>query len=110
MVKFIGRFIDFLTLPDDDDHFIIEKWRKESDQADRLKELHRQSRKQTEKSKLKKSLKLEDFESPFSSHFASSSFETPLSSHRSLRKQTPLNDKAPLTHVKKSHPVMGLFF
>ena len=62
MVKFIGRFIDFLTLPDDDDHFIIEKWRKESDQADRLKELHRQSRKQTEKSKLKKSLKLEDFE------------------------------------------------
>ena len=33
--------------PDIDDHYIIEKWRKETDQADRIKELHRQSRKQS---------------------------------------------------------------
>ena len=46
MVKFIGRFIDFLTVPDEDDHYIIEKWRKEADQADRLKDLHREARKQ----------------------------------------------------------------
>jgi len=46
MVKFIGRFIDFLTLPDEDDHYIIEKWRKEADEENRLKELHRVARKQ----------------------------------------------------------------
>ena len=32
--------------PDVDDHYIIEKWKKETDEEDRLKELHRQSRKQ----------------------------------------------------------------
>ena len=48
--------------PDVDDHYIIEKWKKETDEADRIKELHRQSRKQTDKSKDKKSLKIEDFE------------------------------------------------
>ena len=35
--------------PDVDDHYIIEKWKKETDEEDRLKELHRQSRKQTNK-------------------------------------------------------------
>jgi len=35
--------------PDVDDHYIIEKWKKETDEEDRLKELHRQSRKQANK-------------------------------------------------------------
>ena len=39
--------------PDADDHYIIEKWKKETDEADRLKELHRESRKQTKKQKNK---------------------------------------------------------
>jgi len=39
--------------PDGDDHRIIEKWKKESDEADRLKELHRKARKQTNKKKSK---------------------------------------------------------
>lgn len=46
MIKFIGRFIDFLTVPDEDDHYIIEKWRKQADEENRLKELHREARKQ----------------------------------------------------------------
>ena len=46
--------------PDVDDHYIIEKWKKETDEADRIKELHRQSRKQDQKPK--KSLTVEDFE------------------------------------------------
>jgi len=58
--KFKDMFFDFE--PDKDDHYIIDKWKKETEEADRLKELHRQSRKQTKKSKLKRSLKLEDFE------------------------------------------------
>jgi len=49
MVKFFGRFIDFLTGPDDDDHYIIEKWRKEADEENRLKDLHREARKQLSK-------------------------------------------------------------
>ena len=32
--------------PDVDDHYIINKWKKETEEEDRLKELHRQSRKQ----------------------------------------------------------------
>ena len=35
--------------PDVDDHYIIEKWKKETDEENRLKELHRQSRKQINK-------------------------------------------------------------
>jgi hypothetical protein len=45
-MKFISRFIDFLTVPDEDDHYIIEKWRKEADEENRLKDLHREARKQ----------------------------------------------------------------
>ena len=56
------KFKEFFFKPDVDDHYIIEKWKKETDEADRIKELHRQSRKQTDKSKDKKSLKIEDFE------------------------------------------------
>ena len=62
MANFIQKFKDLFTKPDEDDHYIIEKWKKEANEADRLKDLHRESRKQTNKSKLKKSLKLEDFE------------------------------------------------
>ena len=43
--------------PDVDDHYIIEKWKKETDEADRRKELHRQARKQD-----KRGLTVEDFE------------------------------------------------
>jgi hypothetical protein len=59
-MSFVQKFKDFFFKPDLDDHFIIEKWKKETDEADRLKELHRQSRKQENKSK--KSLTIEDFE------------------------------------------------
>ena len=62
MSSLIQKFKDLFTKPDEDDHRIIEKWKKETDEADRIKELHRQSRKQTDKSKDKKSLKIEDFE------------------------------------------------
>ena len=43
---------EFFFKPDVDDHYIIEKWKKETDEADRIKELHRQSRKQENKSKV----------------------------------------------------------
>ena len=43
------KFKEFFFKPDVDDHYIIEKWKKESDEADRIKELHRQSRKQEQK-------------------------------------------------------------
>jgi len=57
MGNFIQKFKDLFTKPDGEDHRIIEKWKKESDEADRIKELHRQSRKQT-----KTALTIEDFE------------------------------------------------
>ena len=40
------KFKELFFKPDVDDHYIIEKWKKETDEADRIKELHRQSRKQ----------------------------------------------------------------
>ena len=57
MSGLIQKFKDLFTKPDKDDHYIIEKWKKESNEADRLKELHRKSRKQTNKG-----LTIEDFE------------------------------------------------
>ena len=42
----IQKFKDMFFKPDNDDHYIIEKWKNETDEADRIKELHRQSRKQ----------------------------------------------------------------
>ena len=48
---------EFFFKPDVDDHYIIEKWKKETDEADRRKELHRQARKQD-----KRGLTVEDFE------------------------------------------------
>ena len=49
----IQKFKDMFFKPDGDDNRIIEKWKKESDEADRLKELHRKARKQTNKKKSK---------------------------------------------------------
>jgi len=53
----IQKFKDMFFKPDVDDHYIIEKWKKETDEADRRKELHRQARKQE-----KRGLTVEDFE------------------------------------------------
>ena len=52
-MSFIQKFKELFTKPDEDDHRIVEKWKRESDEADRLKELHRKSRKQTNKQKNK---------------------------------------------------------
>ena len=43
------KFKELFFKPDVDDHYIIEKWKKETEEADRIKELHLQSRKQTNK-------------------------------------------------------------
>jgi len=56
----LKKFKELFFKPDVDDHYIIEKWKKETDEADRIKELHRQSRKQEQKPK--KSLTVENFE------------------------------------------------
>ena len=45
----IKKFKDLFFEPDESDHYIIEKWKKEADEADRLKELHRVARKQINK-------------------------------------------------------------
>ena len=42
----IQKFKDMFFKPDVDDHYSIDKWKKETEEADRIKELHRQSRKQ----------------------------------------------------------------
>ena len=52
-MSFIQKFKDLFIKPDEEDHRIIEKWKKEADEADRLKELHRKARKQTKKQKNK---------------------------------------------------------
>ena len=51
------KFKELFFKPDVDDHYIIEKWKKETEEKDRLNELHRKSRKQE-----KKGLTVEDFE------------------------------------------------
>ena len=58
----IQKFKNLFMKPDVSDQERIDRWKTEVDEADRIKELHRQSRKQTDKSKDKKSLKIEDFE------------------------------------------------
>ena len=57
MGSFIQKFKEFFFKPDVDDHYIIEKWKKETEEEDRRKDLHRQARKQD-----KKGLTVEDFE------------------------------------------------
>ena len=49
----IQKFKDLFFKPDISDQERIERWKKEVDEADRLKELHRQARKQTKKQKNK---------------------------------------------------------
>ena len=53
MGSFIQKFKDLFFKPDISDQERIERWKKEVDEADRLKELHRQARKQTKKQKSK---------------------------------------------------------
>ena len=55
---FIQKFKDFLFKPSLSDNERIERWKNEVDEADRLKELHRNARKQDKK----KSLTIEDFD------------------------------------------------
>ena len=50
----IQKFKDLFFKPDTSDQERIDRWRREVDEADRLKELHRQSRKQDRKHKKKK--------------------------------------------------------
>ena len=45
----LKKFKELFFKPDVDDHYIIEKWKKETDEEDRLKELHVQSHKQINK-------------------------------------------------------------
>ena len=49
----IKKFKDLFFKPDISDQERIERWHREIDDADRLKELHRQARKQTNKQKNK---------------------------------------------------------
>ena len=51
MASFIQKFKDLFFKVDTSDQERIDRWRKEVDEADRLKELHHQSRKQDRKHK-----------------------------------------------------------
>ena len=50
-MELIQKFKDLFIKPSQSDQERIERWHREIDDADRLKELHRQSRKQDKKSK-----------------------------------------------------------
>ena len=50
-MELIQKFKDLFFKPDTSDQERIDRWHREIDDADRLKELHRQSRKQDKKSK-----------------------------------------------------------
>ena len=60
----IQKFKELFTKPDVSDQERIERWKTEVDEADRIKELHLQSRKQEKKEPLvtKKKLSVQDFE------------------------------------------------
>ena len=49
MSSFIKKFKDIFFKPDVSDQERIDRWHKEVEEADRLKELHRQARKQIKK-------------------------------------------------------------
>ena len=49
----IKKFKDLFFKPDVSDQERIDRWHREADQTDRLKELHQESRKQTKKQKNK---------------------------------------------------------
>ena len=57
MSDLIQKFKDMFFKPDVSDQERVDRWKNEVDEADRLKELHLQSRKQD-----KKGLTVEDFE------------------------------------------------
>ena len=62
-MSLIQKFKDIFMKVDPSDQERIERWKTEVDEADRLKELHRKSRKQGKKGLIKKKgLKVEDFE------------------------------------------------
>ena len=48
-MEIIQKFKDLFFKPDISDQERIDRWQKQVDEADRLKELHRQSRKQEKK-------------------------------------------------------------
>jgi dsDNA-binding SOS-regulon protein len=52
-MKLIQKIKDLFFKPDVSDQERVDRWHKEVDQADRLKTLHRESRKQTNKQKNK---------------------------------------------------------
>jgi len=63
MINLIDKFVAMFKKPDTSDQERIERWKNEVDEADRLKELHRKSRKQEKKGLIKKKgLSVEDFE------------------------------------------------
>ena len=53
-MSLIQKFKDLFTTPDTSDQERLDRWHKEVDEADRLKELHRKSRKQEKKGLIKK--------------------------------------------------------
>ena len=53
-MELIQKFKDLFTKPSQSDQERIDRWHREIDDADRLKELHRQSRKQDNKHKKKR--------------------------------------------------------
>jgi hypothetical protein len=53
-MELIQKFKDLFFKPDTSDQERIDRWHREIDDADRLKELHRQSRKQDSKHKKRK--------------------------------------------------------
>ena len=62
----IQKFKNVFTKPDTSDQERIDRWRKEVDDADRIKDLHLKARKQDQQAKkakqAKKGLTVEDFE------------------------------------------------
>ena len=52
-MEIFKKFKDLFFKPDIDDHYIIEKWKKESEEENRLKDLHSEARRQINKPKYK---------------------------------------------------------
>jgi len=63
MANLIQKFKNLFMKPDTSDEERIDRWRKEVDDADRIKDLHLKARKQDKQAKkAKKGLTIEDFE------------------------------------------------
>jgi len=61
----IQKFKDLFTTPDTSDEERIDRWRKEVDEADRLKDLHLKSRKQEKQAKKAKEATLMPISAPY---------------------------------------------